>query len=118
MDHSLLQRIEALGRAFRAKGMTSQARRLRIFWLAARHGLLSGKNELDVHWSEAHLTDWLRTLRLPPHENELELRAKGSGCPACPRPFGAVPSTRTVLVWPEGARLRCDGCGREWLELD
>lgn len=116
-SEDLIRRIERLGRAFRAKGMESQARRLRVFWLAARHGLLSGKNELNVQWSEAHLDDWLRTLRLPPFEHEIEVQPRGAGCPSCPRPMGAVPSSRTVLVWPEGARFRCDECGREWLEL-
>jgi len=114
----LLDLVTRLGEAFRERGMDEQVRRLRLFWLAAKHGLLKGRNELDVRWSEAHVIDWMKTLRLPPFEQTLPLRAQGQGCPTCPPEPGQVPSGRVELVFPEGTRLRCESCGAQWLELD
>lgn len=112
----LLELVTRLGAAFRARGMEEHARRLRLYWLAARHGLLKGRNELDVTWSEAHVVDWLKALGVPPFEGALPVRAPGSGCPACPVEPGVVPSARVDLVFPGGARLKCTTCGGQWVE--
>ncbi len=98
--------------------MTEHTRRLKLYWLAARHGLLKGRNELDVKWSEAHVVDWLEALQLPPYDGSLAVRAKGAGCPTCGQGPGTTPSGRTVLVFPGGAKMRCQVCGQSWLELD
>lgn len=115
---TLLSLIRRLGEEFARRGMPEHTRGLRLFWLAARHGLLKGKNELDVRWSEAHLLDWLEALRLPPYDAVLPVRAKGAGCPKCGAEPGLVPSGRTVLVFPGGVKMRCQGCAQAWLELE
>lgn len=112
--------VTRLGAAFRARGMEAQRRSLAVFWLALHRGLLEQRRDrlLEVRWSEQHVIEWMETLRLPPFEHALPVQAKGSGCAACPVEPGQVSSRRTELVFDGGARLRCDGCGRRWLELD
>ncbi len=119
MDQSLLLTCVArLGEEFRRRGMTDHLRKLRLYWLAARHELLTRRNELDVRWNEAHVVAWLEAFRLPPYEGALPVRRKGAGCPRCGVAQGAVPTGRTELVFPGGARLKCQACGGCWLELD
>jgi hypothetical protein len=115
---TLLSLIHRLGEEFARRDMPEHTRRLRLFWLAARHGLLKGQNELDVKWSEAHLLDWLEALRLPPYDGALPVRAKGAGCPRCGCEPGVLPSGRTVLVFPGGVKMRCQACAQAWLELE
>lgn len=119
MPHDvLLEHILALGDAFKRRGMDEHVRRLRLYFLAVRHGLTKGRRELDVKWSEAHLVAWMQTLQVPPYERALELRKPGGGCPSCGAGQGTVPSVQTELVFPGGARMACRGCGRLWLELE
>jgi hypothetical protein len=113
---ALLELVQRLGEEFSRREMHDHVRRLRVFWLAARYGLLERRNELDVKWNEQHLVDWLAALRLPPYEGALPVRDKGAGCPRCGLEPGVIPSGRTVLVFPGGAKFRCQGCGAEWLE--
>jgi hypothetical protein len=114
----LLSRVTRLGRAFRALGLEDQAHRLRLYWLAVRHGVVRGRNEVDVKWNEKLVEQWLEALRLPPFEDALPVRAAGAGCGRCGVAQGTVPSGRTELVFPGGARLKCQTCGQVWLELD
>ena len=117
-NRRLLELVATLGAAFRERGMQEQLRRLRLYWLATRHGLLKGRNELDVKWSEAHVIDWMKTLRLAPFEGAYTERKPGSGCPTCPSEQGMIPSARVDLVFPGGARLKCNSCGAQWVELE
>jgi len=117
-NRRLLELVTTLGAAFRERGMEEHLRRLRLYWLATRYGLLKGRNELDVKWSEAHVIDWMKTLRLAPFEGAYTERKPGSGCPACPSEPGMIPSARVDLVFPGGARLKCNGCGAQWVELE
>lgn len=114
----LLEHIARLGEAFRSRGMEEHLRRLRVYWLAVRHGLTKGRRELDVKWSEAHLVSWMQALQVPPYEHALEVRRAGGGCPSCGAGQGTVPSVQTELVFPGGSRMACRGCGRLWLETD
>jgi hypothetical protein len=113
----LLELARRLGEEFSRREMHEHVQRLRVYWLAARHGLLRGRNELDVKWSEAHLVAWLEALQLPPYQAVLPVQAPGAGCPRCGAEPGLIPSGRTVLVFPGGARFRCGGCGAEWLAM-
>jgi len=114
----LLACVARLGEEFRRRGMREHVRRLRLYFLAVRHGLLKGPNELDVRWSESHVVEWMKAFRLPPFEAALEVRPPGGGCPRCGLAQGTVPSGRTELVFPGGAKLRCQSCGGAWLELE
>ena len=114
----LLALICRLGAEFRRRGMSEHLRRLRVYYLAVRHRLTRGRNELDVRWSEAHVLDWLRALQVPPYDRAWPVRPRGSGCPTCGVAQGETPSGRTELVFPGGTKLRCRECGASWLELD
>ena len=114
----LLACVARLGEEFRRRGMTEHVRLLKLYFLDVRHRLLRGPNELDVRWSESHVVDWMKALRLPPFESALPVRWPGAGCSRCGIAQSTVPSGRTELVFPGGARLRCQSCGDRWLELE
>ena len=91
--------------------MHKHVKALREFYVAAR----AGNPPSAYGWSEAFVDQWLAMLRLHPCEDVFELRAKGAGCSAC-NPPGATPSKRTVHVFPGGALMTCNQCGRRWIE--
>ena len=66
-------------------------------------------------WSEDFVDLWLATLQLAPFENQLVVRAAPYLCATC-NASGTIPSTRTEMTFPGGARVRCDQCGERWLE--
>jgi len=113
----LLEQVRLLGREFVRRDMQAHARKLRLYYLALSHRLAGPSNEVDVHWNEAFVQAWLETLRVPPYDAALELRPAGTSCPRCTRE-GTQPSTRTELVFPGGARLRCSTCEDVWIETD
>lgn len=113
----LLEQVRLLGREFVRRDMQVHARKLRVYYLALRHGLVGESHELDVHWNGPFVRTWLETLQLPPFEKALPSRPRGSLCAACHRE-GAQPSTRTELLFPGGARMRCSTCDGAWIESD
>lgn len=112
----LLGYIKSLGQEFGRRRMGPHLQKLRLYYLALRHGLASPANVVDVHWDEDLVVDWLKVLRLPPYETAYELRPRGSSCTRCaPRPqLQAI--TQTDRVFPGGAKIRCTLCGATWLE--
>jgi hypothetical protein len=110
-----LEHLIALGQEFRRRGMKAQARKLRLFYLATKYGLLDRRDTLEVHWSDELCVQWMQALRVPPHEHDLVERPRGATCRPCST-TGATPSKRTVHVWEGGARFRCATCGDEWVE--
>ena len=114
----LLEWVERLGREFRRRGMDEHLRPLRVYYLALRHGLTTGR--LDVAWSAEHTRLWLEALRLPPFEDVLASRPLGTVCPRCGpelrRSGEAIPAARRRLAFPGGARVECLGCHAAWLE--
>lgn len=113
----LLESVRSLGRAFRARGMEEHAQKLRLYYLALRRDLLPISAKLEVRWTPELVREWMQVLRLPPYEAALPTRRPGAGCPRCPRQGSSQPTVRTELVFPEGARMRCDACGSVWLEV-
>ena len=95
--------------------MPGHAQKLRIYFLALDKHLLPRNLELEVKWSRAQVIDWMKTFRLPPFEQALPVRAAGGGCGRCLKQE-SQPQVRTERVFPNGARMRCDGCGAVWLE--
>lgn len=63
-------------------------------------------------WSHADVIQLARTLRVPPHDKDLQVRPFGSGC-GC-----ASPKNYEALTFPGGRRKRCDSCQFDWLELE
>lgn len=115
----LLEHIVKLGREFRRRGMKDHVRVLRVYYLAARAGLVGVNGKLDVHWSREMTEDWLRTLSVAPFDGAYEVKLPGVPCFKCRAPKGSHHSTaRTELVFPGGARMRCDTCGARWVVLE
>ncbi len=109
--------VQVLGRAFVRRGMREHAEKLRVYYLALRKGLTEGPQEkLEVKWSAPFVRDWMRTLRLPPYQNDFPLRSRGAGCFRCPRSVNTAASVHLELSLPTGARMRCQSCGAVWLE--
>lgn len=104
-----LQLAVRVAEAFKAREMKPHLARLRSYYRRTRSGRPCG----DGEWSDDFVELWAKTLRVPPHETALEVRPCGSKC-GCgdTRHHGA----RSV-VFPDGWRTECLGCGRQWLEL-
>ncbi|MDQ3265643.1 MAG: hypothetical protein M3Y59_18625 [Myxococcota bacterium] len=113
----LLVLVTALGREFSKRGMRDHRARLRVYYFALKHGLTSGQHALDVQWSERFVIDWMKTLRVPPFEQALQIRARGAPCGQC-RQSGQQPWIYTDGVFPGGVRMRCQTCGDLWLEAE
>jgi hypothetical protein len=113
----LLQHVVRLGRAFTGRGMEAHARMLRLYYLALRHGLASPRQPLRLSISADAVIEWLKTLRVPPFEATYPVRPRGTGCASC-RPGGQAPMLVTEVVFPGGARMRCNTCGAVWLEQE
>lgn len=111
----LIVLVEALGRAFTERNMRDHLRRLRVYYLALRHGLTTGAHALDIQWSERFVIDWMKTLRVPPFALALEQRPRGAACRRCPK-AGDQPWVYTDGLFPGGVRMRCQTCGEVWLE--
>jgi hypothetical protein len=57
--------------------------------------------------------EWLRVLRLPPHEHDYPVLPRMSDCRECPSSQKV-----TQMTFPGGSKHRCGGCGAQWLELE
>ncbi len=105
-DHDAhLELVARIGREFVKLGLTSHAAHLREYYADVRAGRKPGG------WSREMVLGWARDLRLPPHENDIPVRPRGSSC-GCP-----FPSPFTARVWPGGSRHICGACHGEWIEL-
>lgn len=100
----------ALGLEFRRLGMQNHVEQLASYYR-------SGQGHRPPYaWSDAHVEGWLKRLRIPPYQDALPVRPKGSPCPECgPGIFGGA---RTFCSFPGGAEFQCDGCKGRWLEVD
>jgi hypothetical protein len=56
----------------------------------------------------------MKTLRLPPFENDFPLHPQGWSC-KCPT---AASTPSVELMFPGGVRKRCPACRAVWLELE
>jgi hypothetical protein len=115
MDRArLLELVVTLGCEFSRRGMREECRRLRLYFLAVRHGLAaSAQHQVQLDWDEHLVLEWLRLLRIPPFEHHYEVRAE-SACDRCPYQPGRVV---TKAVFPGGSKFECLQCGRQWLLL-
>lgn len=117
-DGELLRYVERLGAEFRRREMEAHLRKLRVYYLALRRGLTQGRHELDVHWSEALVLEWLKLLQLPPFERAYEVRPGRSACRGCAQKRDHQSAIHTELVFPGGAKMRCFSCGAIWIERE
>ncbi len=107
----LLEFVVALGCEFSRRGMPDHCDRLRLYYLALRHGLDSARHRVEIHWDETLVVEWMRLLRLPPYEDDYPQRDTTS-CATCESRPGTVV---TKGVFPGGAKLECLQCGAQWL---
>lgn len=112
----LLGLVAALGKAFTRRGMSQHVRLLRIYYWALERGLTSQTHELNVRWSEAFVLEWLKTLRVPPFDRAYPLLPRGTPCQTCAKTPGLQSALVTDVVFPGGARVRCQGCNCAWIE--
>jgi hypothetical protein len=91
--------------------MADHCDRLRLYYLALRHGLDSARHRVEVHWDEELVLEWMRLLRLPPFQDHYPVRDT-AGCERCESRPGTVV---TKGVFPGGAKLECLQCGTQWL---
>ncbi len=113
----LLELVRRLGVEFARRGMP-EVEVLRLYYVALDEDLAGRLNELSIQWSEAHTLEWMRTLRVPPFENAYPVRRFGSGCDRCGAIRGNAKGALAEVVFPGGARMRCQTCGAVWLEED
>jgi hypothetical protein len=99
---------ERVGRELVRRGLREHVARARQYYAALKAGRTSDA------WSHAMNIEWLRLLRLPPHEDHYPVRPRMSGCEKC-RGVGGL---FTVTIFPGGSKSQCGGCGLQWLELD
>ncbi len=68
-------------------------------------------------WSEDHVLEWQRLLKIPPHENDYPILPRGSPCPRCGSRSADRTATGTVVCvsFPGGWAERCLGCRARWL---
>lgn len=111
----LLTYVKLLGREFVRLGMDAHAKRLRLYYLALKHGLTTRGNDVDFRWSEEFVVEWMKTLKLPPYSSEYPTRPRSSPCAKC-KDRSSQPAITTVSVLPYGAKMRCGTCGAVWLE--
>lgn len=114
----LLGLVAALGKAFSRRGMTQHVRLLRIYYWALEKGLTSPAHELNVRWSEGFVIEWLKTLRVPPYDAVYSVHPRGAPCPSCGQSGGAQGAVNVDVVFPGGARVRCQSCETAWIQDD
>lgn len=112
----LLGLVAALGKAFTRRGMTQHVRLLRIYYWALEKGLTSQTHELNVRWSESFVIEWLKTLRVAPYDRAYPVLPRGTPCQKCSKSGQA--GLVVDVVFPGGARVRCQGCESVWIEDD
>lgn len=115
----LKQHLAALGREAAARGpaLKGVTDLFRLYWLALQHGLVveGPEHTLDLKVNAAWVEEWLKMLRLPPHENTLPVRTMAEGCGTC-SPYEA--RIATVVAVPGLTRRECSTCRGDWLVLE
>lgn len=64
----LLAQVTTLGGEFRRLGMAAHVKRLRLYYLAVKHGLTTRGNDVELQWSEELVLEWMKHLRIPPFD--------------------------------------------------
>lgn len=101
--------IAALGRTFRALGMTDHVEHLAAYWRANQG------HRQPYAWDDSMVEAWAKRLRVPPYQSALEVRPRNSRC-GCGQSRGGRSGEFTVCSWETGSEMGCSGCGRTWLE--
>ncbi|WP_426751749.1 hypothetical protein [Myxococcus sp. Y35] len=115
----LKQHLERLGReaSTRGPGLKAVTDLFRLYWLAVQHNLVveGPEHTLDLKVNAGWVEEWLKMLRLPPHERTLPVRTREEGCGRC-SPYEARITTTVAL--PGLTRRECATCRGDWLVLE
>jgi hypothetical protein len=98
--------------------MRDHLRNARLYWVALQKGLLlPGSFRLRVDWSAELTLEWARLLGLP-GTKPYPVRPRGVACACQPESesSGHPLEVHTLLVLPDGRKVRCQRCGEEWVE--
>jgi hypothetical protein len=97
------QALHQLDAAFRRRGMREHVRAL-------------GRGQLEPSLVE----EWLRLLKIPPHEADYPVLPRGSACPRCGSrsPDRTAAGTYVPVSFPGGWAERCIGCQATWLHAE
>ncbi len=107
----LLELVVALACEFSRRGMPDHCDRLRLYYLALRHGLDSARHRVEIHWDEGLVIEWMRLLRLPPYQDHYPV-SDTTACAACEsRPGHQGASFPAARSWSacSAARSGCFG---------
>lgn len=96
-----------VGKELARLNLRQHVAKLRLHYAALRAGRPSPV------WSHELSIEWLRMLRLHPHENDYVVLPRMSSCPGCP-----VSTKYTSGIFPGGSKHTCGACKTTWLELD
>ena len=68
-------------------------------------------------WTEHFIREWMRYLRVPPHDNDYLTLPRGAPCPRCGSmsPDRTATGTLICVNFPGGWAERCLGCQTVWL---
>jgi hypothetical protein len=103
----LLEKVVALGKEFRRRGMLVHRKALADYYRELRAGQPGA-------WTPEMVTEWMQALQLPPHDKDLEVRQRSAGCAKC----GAIVGVFTQRNFPGGWMACCARCEDRWLVLD
>jgi hypothetical protein len=68
-------------------------------------------------WTDDFVLEWLRYLKIPPHQDDYPILPRGALCPRCSSRSPDRTATGTVLVvaFPGRWAERCLGCRAVWM---
>jgi hypothetical protein len=105
-DQDELALTDRLAREMTNLGLEKQVALLREYY----QDVLAGR--ASEAWSHEQSVQWLKVLRLPPHEYDYPVLPRMSSCPNCPPGEAQVYTCRVSRVAHVGA---C-ACGARWVE--
>lgn len=109
-----LRWVEQLGKAFVAKGLSSEAASLRVYYWALNHGHTGLGRDMHVVWSPDAVREWMKVLQVPPWEGHYQvLPMNAPQCPGCRRPRSLA---HVELTAGPVRKVKCRACKEIWVE--
>lgn len=115
----LQRHLERLGRESSERGADFKGVTdlFRLYWLALHHHLVveGPDHALDLRINASWVEEWLKMMRLPPHEHTLPVRTWAEGCGKCDPVDARI---HTTVAVPGLTRRECATCRGDWLVLE
>jgi hypothetical protein len=110
----LTEYVRRLGLEFARRGMP-EVEILVQYFQALETDSLDQLPAMHVFWNEETTMEWMKTLQVPPFEESYPVRSFASRCAAC---NGVPHRSFSEVVFPGGARVRCERCNDVWIETE